>query len=130
MANILHEDETNAKIKSLIFKQTQIFHVIFHVIHAWRKYYLKDLSSKSEKKERKQKNAPLHLFVTGCTGCGKSHFIKTIYHSMTKLFLYHGGNPDKVRVLFLTPSGVAAIKIGGTTMHFGLNIPFHGKMFP
>ena len=43
----------------------------------------------------KKKNVPLHSFVTGCGGCGKSHLIKTIYHSMTKLYLYHGGNPKQ-----------------------------------
>ena len=39
-ANILHDDEINAKIKSLNFQQMQIF----HVIHAWRKNYLKHAS--------------------------------------------------------------------------------------
>ena len=48
---------------------------------------------------------------------------------MTKLFLYHSGNPDKFRVLLLAPNGVAAINIDGTTIHFGLNIPCHGKTF-
>ena len=38
--NILHDDEINAKIKSLNFQQMQIF----HVIHAWRKNYLKHAS--------------------------------------------------------------------------------------
>ena len=120
MANILHDDDINAKIRSLNFKQRQIF----HVIHAWGKNCVKKLYSKASKKV-----SSLHLFVTGGGGCGKSHLIKTIYHSMTKLFLYHIGNPDKVRVLLLAPTGVAAINIDGTTIHSGLNIPCHGKMF-
>ena len=49
---------------------------------------------------------------------------------MSKLFLYHGGNPHNIRVLLLTPSGAAAIYIDGTATHFGLNIPCHGKMSP
>ena len=121
MANILHDDEINAKISSLNFKQRQIF----LVIDAWGKNYLKNLSSKAPRKI-----SPLHLLVTGGGGCGKSHLIKTIYHSMTKLFLYPSGNPDKVRVLLLAPTGVAAVNIDGTTIHPGLNIPCHGKMFP
>ena len=30
----------------------------------------------------------------------------------------------------LAPTGVAAINIDGTTIHSGLNIPCHGKLFP
>ena len=62
--------------------------------------------------------------------CGKSHLIKAIYQPMTKMFLYHSGNPDKVRVLLLATTGAAAINIDGTTIHSGLNIPCHGKIFP
>ena len=93
MANILHDDDNNAKIRSLNFKQRQIF----HVIHAWV--------------ESSKKISPLHLSLTVGGGCGKSHLIKTIYHSMRKLFLHHSGNPDKVQVLLLAPIGVAAINI-------------------
>ena len=46
---------------------------------------------------------------------------------MTKLFLYHSGNPDKDRGLLLVLTGVAAINIDGTTIYSGLNIPCHGK---
>ena len=45
MANKLHDDEINTKIRSLNFKQRKIF----HVIHAWEKHFLKHLSSKAAK---------------------------------------------------------------------------------
>ena len=47
---------------------------------------------------------------------------------MTKLFMYHYRNTDKVRVLLLAPTGVAAINISGITVHSGLNIPYHSKI--
>ena len=47
---------------------------------------------------------------------------------MTKLFMYHDRNTDKVRVLLLAPTGVAAINISGITVHSGLNIPYHSKI--
>ena len=47
---------------------------------------------------------------------------------MTKLFLYHDRNTDKARVLLLVPTGVAVINISGTTIHSGLNIPYHSKI--
>ena len=34
-----------------------------------------------------------------------------LFHLVTNLFLYQGGNPDKPRVLILIPQGVAVIRI-------------------
>ena len=64
-----------------------------------------------------------HLFHTGGGGCGKSHLIKTVYQSVSKLLLYHGDSPDKPRVLLLAPTGVSTIKISGTTLHSALGLP-------
>ena len=66
--------------------------------------------------QKLQKFSPLHLFVSISGGCGKSDLIKTINDSMTKLFLYHGGNTN-IRVLLLAKTDVAAIHIDGTTIH-------------
>ena len=63
-------------------------------------------------------------------GSGKSHLLETVFHLISKSFLYEGGNPDKPRVLVLAPAGVAAISITGDTIHFGLNIPCLGKLIP
>ena len=38
---------------------------------------------------------PFNLFISGSGGVGKSHLIKTIYDSVTKLLQYHGGSPEK-----------------------------------
>ena len=45
VANILHVDEINAKIRSLNFKQKKIF----YIIHPWLKDHLKNLNSKASK---------------------------------------------------------------------------------
>ena len=47
----------------------------------------------------------------------KSNLIKTIYQAVSKELSYHGGNPDKLRVLLLGPTRVSAVNIGGTTIH-------------
>ena len=36
--------------------------------------------------------------------------------------MYRGGDPDKSRVLFLAPTGVAVVNIDGNTIHCGLAI--------
>ena len=70
---------------------------------------------------------PLHLFITGSGGCGKSHLIKTVYHSLTKTLC--SKNSDRPKVMLVAPTGVGAINIEGMTIHSGLGIPIghHGK---
>ena len=52
------------------------------------------------------------MFITGNGGCGKSHLIRTIYHSDTKTLSNQ-----------IMSSGVAAIYNGNTTIVTGLGIP-------
>lgn len=67
--------------------------------------------------------APIYLFVTGGGGAGKSHLIKTIYHTVVKMFRYGGMNPKNPTVLLLAPTRVATINIDGTTINTALAIP-------
>ena len=119
--NVLTDTDSSQKIRSLNLKQRQVFDFVYN----WVKSYIISKSA-----YRKQVSVPFHLFLSGDGGCGKSHLIKTIYHSVSKLFLYQSGSPVKPRVLVLAPTGVAAINKNGTTIHFGLNIPCHGKLMP
>ena len=66
---------------------------------------------------------PIHLFVTGGGGAGKSHLIKTIYHTAVKTFRHPPFNPELPTVLLMAPTGVAVINIDGTTVNTGLAIP-------
>jgi excinuclease UvrABC ATPase subunit len=66
---------------------------------------------------------PIHLFVTGGGGAGKSHLIKAIYHTVTKTFRHAPMNPELPSVLLMAPTGVAAININETTVHTALAIP-------
>ena len=66
---------------------------------------------------------PIYLFVTGGAGAGKSHLIKTIYHTTIKAFRHGITNSEKPTVLLMAPTGAAAININGTTIHTALAIP-------
>ena len=70
-----------------------------------------------------KKVEPIYLFITGGGGAGKSHLIKTIYHTVIKTFRYGGMNPENPTVLLSAPTGVAAININGTTINAALAIP-------
>ena len=62
-----------------------------------------------------EKVHPIKLFVTGCTGAGKSHLTKPISHTAAKTFQYGTMNPDRPTVALATPTGVATININSTT---------------
>ena len=121
ISTVLTDTDLSQKIRSLNLKQRQVFDFAYN----WVKSYIISKSAYG-----RQVPVPLHLFLSGNGGCGKSHLIKTINHSVSKLFLYQSGRPVKPRVLVLAPTGVAAININGTTIDSGLNIPCRGKLMP
>ena len=118
---VFQDSLINESIRSLNVKQKQIF----HVIHKWARNYVKNLSSKHVKYIKSS-----HIFLTGGAGVGKSHRIKTIFISISKLLPFKGGDPEKPRILILAPTGVAAINIYGTTIHTSLGINVGYKLYP
>ena len=59
---------------------------------------------KSLNSEKPCETAPIHVFITGGTGAGKNHAIKTIYQTATKTFRHGPEDPDKPSVLLLAPT--------------------------
>lgn len=68
----------------------------------------------------RQETTPLHLFITGGAGTGKSYLTKLIIGYL-QLFTSNvlGSNP----VIVCAPTGTAAHIIGGSTIHSALAIP-------
>ena len=65
---------------------------------------------------KSQNVEPVYLFITGGGSAGKSHFIKTIYHTVVKIYRHAPINPENPTVLLAasTCTGVAVINIDGT----------------
>ena len=116
-------DEICKNIRSLNHKQREIF----EIINKWARDYTKNLSSDSPKYI-----LPLHLFVTGGAGVGKSHLIKTLYQSLLKTLSYRCPDASKKQVMLIAPTGVAAVNIHGSTVHSELGIPVgrYGRCLP
>ena len=90
----------------------------YDIVLSWSRSKLKNFNSlKPDKVE------PIHLFITGGAGAGKSHLIKAIYHTVVKTFKHAPLNPELPTALLMAPTGVAAININGTTINTGLSIP-------
>ena len=64
----------------------------------------------------------IYLFITGGAGAGKSHLIKAMHKTACKTFKHGCETMENPSVLLLAPTGVAAIHIGGNTIHSGLGI--------
>ena len=118
---VFQDSLINENIRSLNVKQRQVF----DIIPKWARDYMKNLSSKHAKYIKS-----FHVFLTGGAGVGKSHLMKTIFMSISKLLSFKGGNPEKPRILILAPTGVAAINIDETIIHAALGINIGHKLYP
>ena len=113
----LPDTEINSSIRALNLEQREIF----EVIHDWAKKLLKNLNC-----VKPEVIKPLHLFVTGNAGTGKSFLLNTAYEHLTKLFSFK--NSTGMKVLRLAPTGVSAIRIRGETFFSALHIPIKCKL--
>ena len=111
--NLLPDSEINDLITSLNKKTKGIFETILK----WSRTPDKNLSATEQ-----VENPLLNLFITGGAGTGKSHLIKTVHAAVSKILSYGTTSVDKVSVLLLTPTCVAAVNVNGTTIHSALSI--------
>ncbi|XP_062569582.1 uncharacterized protein LOC134231612 [Saccostrea cucullata] len=89
-------------LRSLNDKQKQVFYIV-------REWCLRKVDER--------KVAPLHIFVTGGAGTGKSHLIKTIQYEASRIFEKIASSPSELSVLLTAFTGTAAFNIGGNTIH-------------
>lgn len=71
----------------------------------------------------KKKVNPLNIFISGGSSVGKSYLINTIYQTLTRTFNLYSGTQQKVRVLKMAETGVAAVNRNGATINTALSIP-------
>ena len=110
----ISDDMLRQTVRSLNIKQRHAYDTFL----SWCRDTMKNMNS-----SKPVEIEPLYLFLTGGGGAGKSHLIKTIYHTAVKTFRHPPINPELPTVLLMAPTGVAAINIDGTTINTGLAIP-------
>ncbi|KAK7886520.1 hypothetical protein WMY93_026141 [Mugilogobius chulae] len=106
-SNNLPRSEGLALIRSLNEHQLSIFFKI-------RQWCLDKVAGKEPE--------PLHVFITGGAGTGKSHLIRAIHYEATRLLAPTCSEPDKISVLMTAPTGIAAYNLNAATIHSTFNI--------
>ena len=109
----IDDDSLRSLVRSLNKNQRDAYEIVLK----WCRDKVEGLNS-----GKPYEAAPVHVFITGGAGAGKSHIIKTIYQTATKIFRHGPEDPDKPSILLLAPIGVVAINIGGNTINSGLAI--------
>ena len=109
MLQTLPDHEIAEGINSLNSKQREVFNVVLTRV----KYYVK---------HDKHNVEPIHIFLSGSGGTGKSHLVKVIYNAILTILFYYCKDPEKQGVLLLGPTGISAVNTDGTTIHSGLGI--------
>lgn len=66
---------------------------------------------------------PLHIFITGGAGTGKSQLIKSIHYEASRILGKNVTRPDCVSVVLTAFTGTAAFNIGGNTIHHLFSLP-------
>ena len=67
---------------------------------------------------------PFHIFLTGGAGVGKSHLVRTIVQTITRLLSCNNQTGEN-HVLVCAPTGAAAYNISGHTLHSAFLLPLH-----
>ena len=110
----ISDDSLRESVRSLNNRQRHAFNIVL----TWRR--TKMIQNNSNQTNEIE---PLHLFLSGGGGTGKSHLIRVIYHTVGKIFRHGPSNPEMPIVLMMAPTGVVAVNIDSTTINTGLAIP-------
>ena len=112
MAGFMNEDIYLAMVRSLNKKQFQIYtHILQHI--------------------SRDNAQPLHIFITGGAGVGKSMVLRCVYQGLLRLLAKkEGQNPEAPRIIISAPTGKAAYLVEGNTIHSILKIlPSRGNNY-
>ena len=103
------DDEYGLMVRKLNIEQREFF---LHVVE-W-------IRTKAE---------PLHVFLSGGAGCGKSVVVDCVYQNLHRhLCSSEGENPEDCRILLAAPTGKAAYNIKGVTLHQAFKINPHRSL--
>ncbi len=112
IAGFMNEDKYLSMVQSLNEKQFQIYtHILQHI--------------------SKDNAQPIHTFITGGAGVGKSMVLRCIYQGLLRLLAKkEGQNPEEPRIIIAAPTGKAAYLVEGNTIHSILKIlPSRGNEY-
>ncbi len=112
MAGFMTEDKYLGLVETLNEKQFQIYtHILQHI--------------------SRDHSQPLHVFITGGAGVGKSMVLRCVYQGLLRLLAKtEGQNPEAPRIIIAAPTGKAAYLVEGNTIHSLLKIlPSRGNEY-
>ena len=77
---------------------------------------------------RAERPPPFHIFLTGGAGVGKSHLVRTLVQTATRIFS-RNNQTDHNHVLVCAPTGTAAYNIAGHSIHSAFLLPINESKY-
>ncbi|XP_062618494.1 uncharacterized protein LOC134280069 [Saccostrea cucullata] len=109
---VQHNTQSKEKALQILQNLNETQTKVFYLVREW-----------CFKKHFGEKTNPLHIFITGGAGTGKSHLIKAIHFEASRIRGKNLTSPDSVSVLLAAFTGTAAFNIGGNTIHHLFSLP-------
>ena len=109
--------DLSERIGMLNEDQRRIFEQVVDHLHHQRRHETDNCKCRDLK--------PLHMFVSGVRGTGKSFLIETIRSQVKKIWKDHAG--DDTTCAVAAPTGLAAYNVGGVTVHRLFQLPIEHK---
>ena len=112
------------KTKSIVLMENPEFYAGIRALNSEQRELLDDITLR----KKIAPAIPIHLFLTGGAGTGKTHTLLLLVQALQRLYLQKKQfDHEKPHVLLMAYTGKAAYNIGGLTIHSALHLPIVTK---
>lgn len=138
MADLIHTRKTKVKHTPLtrlfaeiahpFLQRTEEYFAMRRTLNKEQQVILKDILMT----KRLALHKPLHLFLTGGTGTGKTYIAKVIYEALIRLYDKQlDSDPLKPKGIIVASTGKPAFNVGGYTAHSIFHLQYNSyKLAP
>ena len=110
--------------KNIVLMENKKYYAAIRELNSQQRELVDDITLR----KKQDPHAPIHLFLTGGAGTGKTHTLLLLVQALQRIYLRTKEfDLEKPHVLLMAYTGKAAYNIGGTMIHSALDLPIVTK---